>query len=121
MAVTEDSRSQRQHCLRPLRRWAGGDYLRAFCAEDCLRCTDQSLFVVPLDTVAVTASACALSRGPPARAPQLGACSATGKSSSVAETAQQIELTYPSSRRGFCGVSDASHRATHEEVGHGEP
>ena len=28
-----------------------------------------------------------------------GACSAAGKSSSVAETAQEIELIYPSSRR----------------------
>ena len=64
----------------------------------------------------------ALIRRPPARAPQLrGACSAAGKSFSVAETAQENELTYPSSRRGLCGVIEASHLATHEEVGHGEP
>src|SRR5882672_9126274 len=51
-----------------------------------------------------------------------GTCSAAGKSSSVAETDRRArELTYPSSRRGSCGVSEASHRATHEEVGHGEP
>src|SRR5712691_9934502 len=49
-----------------------------------------------LDRMAVTAFSAALSRRPPARAPQLwGACSAAGKSSSLAETDQRKRVDLP--------------------------
>ena len=38
-----------------------------------------------------------------------------------AEIAPEQHRPTSSSDRGLCGVSEASHRATHKEVGHGEP
>src|SRR6266404_4520325 len=75
-----------------------------------------------LDSMAVTASARALSQRPPARAPQLwGACSAACSARDRAEIAPEKHRPTSLSHRGLCGVSKASHRATHKEVGHGEP
>jgi hypothetical protein len=67
-------------------------------------------------------SVAALMRRPPARAPLLrGACSAASRSTDRAEIAPEQHRPTSLSHRGLCGVSDASHRATHKEVGHGEP
>jgi hypothetical protein len=50
-----------------------------------------------------------------------GACSAACQATGRAEIAPEKHRPTSPSDRGLCGVSDASHRATHEEVGHGEP
>jgi hypothetical protein len=59
---------------------------------------EKEVYAVPASCLEARQNGChsfcaaRLIRRPPARAPQLrGACSAAGKSSSVAETAQQIE------------------------------
>ncbi len=82
----------------------------------------QAEGILYLDIMAVTASAWTLSRRPPARAPLLGGLLSGALRPRAELRSRQSNIDLPSSYIvDYVSRLTASHSATYEEVGHGEP